>query len=55
VLVVSTDIPETMALSDVIAVLYHGRVAGVFDPRAVSEQDLLLAMQGASKPVEAAV
>ena len=55
VLVVSTDIPETMALSDVIAVLYHGRVTAVFDPRAVTEQDLLLAMQGVSKPVEAAV
>jgi ABC-type sugar transport system ATPase subunit len=55
VLVVSTDIPETMALSDVIAVLHHGRVAGIFDPRAVTEQDLLLAMQGAAKPVEAVV
>jgi hypothetical protein len=29
-------------------------VAGVFDPRLVSEQDLLLAMQGARVPAEAA-
>jgi ABC-type sugar transport system ATPase subunit len=47
VLVVSTDILETMALSDRVAVLYQGRVAGIFDPRDVTEQDLLLAMQGA--------
>jgi ribose transport system ATP-binding protein len=46
VLVVSTDILETMALSDRVAVLYQGRVAGIFDPRDVTEQDLLLAMQG---------
>jgi ABC-type sugar transport system ATPase subunit len=54
VLVVSTDIPETMAISDRVVVLYQGRVAGVFDPRLVSEQDLLLAMQGARVPAEAA-
>ena len=46
VLVVSTDILETMALSDRVAVLYQGRIAGIFDPRDVTEQDLLLAMQG---------
>src|SRR5581483_6166445 len=46
VLVVSTDILETMALSDRVAVLYQGQLAGIFDPREVTEQDLLLAMQG---------
>ena len=46
ILVVSTDIPETMALSDRIAVLYHGRLAAVLDPREATEQDVLLAIQG---------
>ncbi len=53
VLVVSTDILETMALSDRVVVLYQGRVAGVFDPRIATEQDLLLAMQGTLPRVEA--
>jgi ABC-type sugar transport system ATPase subunit len=48
VLVVSTDIPETMALSDRVVVLYHGRVAAVLDPRRAAEQDVLLAMQGSA-------
>ena len=46
ILVVSTDIPETMAISDRIAVMYQGRVAAVLDPRTATEQDVLLAMQG---------
>lgn len=45
-LVVSTDIPEVMALADVIAVMFEGSVVSVLDPRKVSEQDVLLAMQG---------
>jgi ABC-type sugar transport system ATPase subunit len=49
VLVVSTDILETIALSDRVAVLYQGRVAAIFDPRTVTEQDLLLAMQGGAQ------
>jgi ABC-type sugar transport system ATPase subunit len=46
IVVVSTDIPETMAISDRIAVMYQGRVAAVLDPRTATEQDVLLAMQG---------
>jgi ABC-type sugar transport system ATPase subunit len=46
ILVVSTDVPEAMALSDRIAVLYQGRLAAVLDPRDASEQDVLLAIQG---------
>jgi ABC-type sugar transport system ATPase subunit len=46
ILVVSTDVAEVMALSDRIAVLYHGRLAAVLDPRRASEQDVLLAIQG---------
>jgi ABC-type sugar transport system ATPase subunit len=56
ILVVSTDIPETMALSDRIVVLHHGRVAAVLDPRTASEQDVLLAIQtGKAQPVAEAV
>ena len=46
VLVVSTDLPEVLGLSDRILVLYRGTIAGELDPQAVSEQELLLAMQG---------
>jgi ribose transport system ATP-binding protein len=48
ILVVSTDIPEAIAVSDRIAVLYHGRVAALLDPRTATEQQVLLAMQGAT-------
>jgi ABC-type sugar transport system ATPase subunit len=51
ILVVSTDVPEAMALSDRIAVLYHGRLAAVLDPREASEQDVLLAIQGGAAAV----
>ena len=44
--------PEAIALSDRIAVLYHGRLAAVFDPREASEQDVLLAIQGGSAASE---
>jgi ABC-type sugar transport system ATPase subunit len=46
ILVVSTDVPEVMALSDRIVVLYQGRVAAVLDPLETREQDVLLAIQG---------
>jgi ABC-type sugar transport system ATPase subunit len=46
VLVVSTDLPEVLGLSDRILVLYRGTITGELDPQAVSEQELLLAMQG---------
>jgi ribose transport system ATP-binding protein len=45
ILVVSTDITETIGLSDRIAVLYEGRVAAVFDARTAREQEVLLAIQ----------
>ena len=48
ILVVATDIPEAMALSDRIAVLYQGRLAALLDPREASEQDVMLAIQGGS-------
>jgi ABC-type sugar transport system ATPase subunit len=46
VLVVSTDLPEVLGLSDRILVVYRGTITAELDPRAVSEQQLLLAMQG---------
>jgi L-arabinose transport system ATP-binding protein len=45
-LVVSTDLPEVLGLSDRIAVLYRGTITAELDPRVASEQQLLLAMQG---------
>jgi ribose transport system ATP-binding protein len=59
ILVVTTDIPETMALSDRIAILYQGRLTAVLDPQTASEQDVLLAIQGGvihgAEPVAEAV
>ncbi len=46
VVVVSTDIPEIMSLSDRIVVLHGGSVVAVIDPRSASEHEVLLAMQG---------
>jgi ABC-type sugar transport system ATPase subunit len=46
ILVISTDIPETMGISDRIAVLCQGRVTSLLDPRTASEQEVLLAVQG---------
>ena len=54
IVVVSTDVPEAIALSDRIAVLYHGRLAALFDPREASEQDVLLAIQGGAAASETA-
>ncbi len=46
VLVVSTDLPEVLAISDRVLVVYRGKIVDELDPRTASEQDLLLAMQG---------
>jgi ABC-type sugar transport system ATPase subunit len=46
VLVVSTDLPEVLGLSDRVLVVYRGSITAELDPRGASEQDLLLAMQG---------
>jgi ABC-type sugar transport system ATPase subunit len=46
VLIVSTDLSEVLGLSDRVLVVYRGRVTAELDPRASSEQELLLAMQG---------
>jgi ribose transport system ATP-binding protein len=51
ILVITTDIQEAMGLADRIAVLYEGRLTTVLDPQRVSEQDVLLAIQG-GRPTE---
>ncbi len=52
VLLVSLDLDEVMNLSDRIAVIYEGRIAGVFEASEVDEHQLgLLMAGGASEPV----
>jgi simple sugar transport system ATP-binding protein len=46
VLLVSAELSEVLALSDRVAVLYEGRVTGVFEAGAVSEEELGLYMLG---------
>ena len=46
VLLVSAELSEILALSDRIAVLYEGRVTGVFDAGTVNEEELGLYMLG---------
>ncbi len=48
VLVVSSELDEILALSDRILVLYHGRIAGEFEPSA-DVSDIGLAMLGSAK------
>lgn len=49
VLLVSSDLPEVVALSHRAVVLYRGRVSGVFENDSMNQQALLLA---ASNPTE---
>ncbi|HXT35337.1 MAG TPA: ABC transporter ATP-binding protein [Chloroflexota bacterium] len=46
VLLVSAELSEVLALSDRIAVLYEGRITGIFEAGAVSEEELGLYMLG---------
>jgi ABC-type sugar transport system ATPase subunit len=46
VLLISTDVPEVMGISDRIAVLYEGRVTEILHGEDATEQQLLLAIQG---------
>lgn len=47
VIVISTDVPEILGLSDRIIVMEHGRIARLFDRKDATEEKLILAMQGA--------
>lgn len=50
VVLVSEDLDELMALSDRIMVMYRGRVAGEFDAKTASVQDIGLLMTGNALP-----
>ncbi|MGI8826798.1 MAG: sugar ABC transporter ATP-binding protein [Chloroflexota bacterium] len=47
VILISTDVPEILGLSDRILVMEHGRIARMFERGDASEEKLILAMQGA--------
>ena len=46
VLVVSTDVPEVVGISDRIAVLYGGRIMEILEGESATEQQVLVAIQG---------
>jgi ABC-type uncharacterized transport system ATPase subunit len=50
VLLVSLELDEIMDLSDRIAVISHGGIAGILDPKAVTEAEIGLLMAGVSQP-----
>ncbi|MBC9958178.1 ABC transporter ATP-binding protein [Yimella sp. cx-51] len=54
VLLISADLDELIGLSDSIRVILRGRLSGVFDPGAVTAEDLGAAMTGASTDEEKA-
>jgi len=47
ILVISTDIPEILGLSDRIFVMYHGSFTAEFSREEASEEQIVRAMQGA--------
>ncbi|HOX33783.1 MAG TPA: ABC transporter ATP-binding protein, partial [Spirochaetales bacterium] len=49
VLLVSLELDEIMDLSDRIAVISHGSIAGVLDPKSVTESEIGLMMAGSRK------
>ena len=49
IIVVSTDLPEVLGVSDRILVFYRGTIIDELDPRRVTEQELLLSMQGGAE------
>jgi simple sugar transport system ATP-binding protein len=54
VLLVSAELSEVMALSDRIAVIFEGRITGVFQAADVTEEELGLYMLGIKRAGEAA-
>jgi len=49
VLLVSLELDEIMDLSDRIAVISHGSIAGILDPAKVTEAEIGLMMAGVKK------
>lgn len=52
ILLVSLELDEIMDISDRIAVIYNGEIAGVVDPNQTNENELGLMMAGAKKQEE---
>ncbi|MCD5364286.1 sugar ABC transporter ATP-binding protein [Chromobacterium aquaticum] len=48
IVMVSSELPEVMAMSDRILVIHEGRQAGLFDACAVSQEDIMAAAAGAA-------
>jgi len=46
ILMISSDLPEVLGMSDRILVMYNGRVAGEFDPRQADQVTLVRAALG---------
>ncbi|MEO1105824.1 MAG: D-xylose ABC transporter ATP-binding protein, partial [Pseudomonadota bacterium] len=46
VLVISSEMPEIMGVSDRVLALYHGRLAGSFDAATLTEDRLVQAISG---------
>jgi ABC-type sugar transport system ATPase subunit len=46
ILLISSDLPELMGMSDRILVLHHGRISGEFTRREATQEALLLAASG---------
>ena len=55
VVIVSTELDEVLALSDRIAVMYHGRIVDIVDPEQATPELLGLLMGGSSPEAAAAV
>jgi ABC-type sugar transport system ATPase subunit len=51
ILVISTDIPEILGLSDRIFVMYHGSLTAVYSRDEATEEKIVRAMQGADSRV----
>ena len=49
VLLVSLELDEVMDVPDRILVMYEGRIAGEFDPKTVTQEELGLCMSGAKR------
>lgn len=48
IVMVSSELPEVMAMSDRILVMHEGRQAGLFDAGAVTQEDIMAAAAGAA-------
>lgn len=52
VLLMSLELDEVMKLSDRVAVIYEGKIAGWVDPRTATEEEVGLLMAGSSADTE---